>query len=204
MEISVDGLNLTLDDPPPTVGRLIDDLKNRTARSNRVILSIRLDGDDLDPPAQRRIADRPLDEFASLEVETADAKSLCVATLEEAGRHIQPVIDEAGRIGELIDQGKEADALGRMAPCLEVLGTIVAAVEKVSILLELDLNEVAFEGASLADIIGRLSEFLRDLKSSIDARDLVAARDSMKHELPEVASALEQHLSALSSAVAAS
>ncbi len=204
MEISVDGLSLSLEGPPPTVGRLIDELKTRAARSNRVILSIHLDGSDLDIVAQRRVADRPIEDFESLAVETADAKSLCVATLEEAGRHIQPVIDEAGRISELIDQGKEADALGRMAPCLEVLGTIVAAVEKVSILLELDLNEVAVEGASLADIITRLSEFLRSLKSSIDARDLVAARDSMKHELPEVASALEQQLSALSSAVAAS
>jgi hypothetical protein len=204
MDISVDGEKRPFDNPPETIGGLIDEVKTRAARSTRVVLSIRVDGADLDVAAQKRIAQSPICDFSSLAVETADAKSLCVATLEEAGRHIQPVIDEAERIGELIDQGKDGDALGRMAPCLEVLGTIVAAVEKVSILLELDLNEVAFEGASLADIITRLSDFLRSLKSSIDARDLVAARDSMKHELPEIASALEQQLSALSSAVAAS
>ena len=204
MDISVDGHVQPLNPLPRTIGVLLDELRTSAAREHRVILSVRVDGADVDINAQRRIATEPTSRFSAVAVETADAKSLCVATLDEASRHIQPVIDEAARLSDLLDAGRESEALARISPCLEILGTIIAAVEKVSILLELDLHEVAHDGSTLAEVVGRLTDFLRDLKKSIEDRDLVAVRDSMKHELPGVADSLAQQLTALSSVVAAS
>jgi len=204
MEISVDGRTRRLDKLPDTIGELIDDLRESTIENERVILGVRVDGEDLDIAAQRRVASRPAADFSSIEVETADAKTLCIATLEEAGRHIQPVVDESLRISELIDAGRSEESLSRIIPCLEVWGTLIAAVQKVAVLLELDLNEVVTEEATLAEVVSRLAEVLRSLKANIDAHDFVAVRDSMKYEMPEVAGKLDRQLEALSSAVSAS
>ena len=204
MEILVDGKKRHVDPLPDTMGELIHDLKSAAAQANRVVLSIAADGQELDVAAQREIAWKHLEEFSSVSVETADAKVLCLATLEESARHIQPVVDEANRIGELIAAGKDSEALRRIAPCLEVWSTILTAVEKVAVLLELDIREVVSNGASLNTVIEELSQFLHSLKSSIESRDLVAVRDAMKHEMPEIAGRLEAQLGALCSAVSAS
>jgi len=204
MEISVDGRARRLDKLPDTIGELIDDLRESTIENERVILGVRVDGEDLDIAAQRRVASRPAADFSSIEVETADAKTLCIATLEEAGRHIQPVVDESLRISELIDAGRSEESLSRIIPCLEVWGTLIAAVQKVAVLLELDLNEVVTEEVTLAEVVSQLAEVLRALKANIDAHDFVAVRDSMKYEMPEVAGKLDRQLEALSSAVSAS
>ena len=204
MEIAVEGVGCTLDPLPDTIGLVIDVLKSNAARQGRVVLSVRIDGADTNMAGQQQLADRPSEDFSQIEMVTADAKELCVATLEESARHIPPVVEEAERVSDLIDAGEETKALQRLAPLLEVWSTLVAAVEKVSFLLELDLNEVADDGVSLADVIHELSVFLQHLKAGIDSRDLVSVRDSMKHEMPAIAEKLNGQLTALCSAVSAS
>ncbi len=204
MEIIVDGRCRRLEKMPETVGGLLDLLKESVKADQRVVMAVRLNGEELDIQAQQRIAPQRPCELASVEIETADARALCVATLEEAARHIQPLVDECGRIGELIDAGRREESLSRIVPCLEVWSTLIAAVQKVAILLELDLKEVVAEDSTLAEVVMRLAEVLRALTADIDAGDFVAVRDAMKYEMPEVAGKLDSHLEALSSAVSAS
>lgn len=203
MEISIDGERREVALLPATIGTLIDELKTSVGQDDRVVLSVSVDGKEMDICRQQEIADTPAGQFGSVEIETADAKVLCRATLEEAGRHIQPVVDEASRVAELLDAGKDTEAFSRILPCLEVWSTIMAAVEKVAILLELDIREVTTGEASLPEVIQELAEMLRDLKEGIDARDLVAVSDAMKHEMPEVAGKLSEQLAALCSTIAA-
>lgn len=204
MEISVDGHQRRLREIPETIGELIDELKESIIEEDRVILGVCVDGTELDIAAQRDIARKASVDFSSVTIATADARELCVATLEEAARHIQPVVDESLRVSELIDAGRKEEALSRIIPCVEVWSTLIAAVQKVSILLELDLNEVVADDATLAEVIGELAEILRALKANIDAHDTVAVRDAMKFEMPEIAGKLDRQLEALSSAVSAS
>lgn len=203
MEISIDGRTREVEDLPDTIGKLIIGLKNAVGQANRVVLSVSLDGQRIDADGQRRIADRRPGEFSSVSLETADAKVLCLATLEEAAKHIEPVVDEASRIGDLIDAGKDDEALRRIVPCLEVWSTIISAVEKVGILLEIDLDKVATDEATLNAVIEDLAEFLRGLKASVDTHDLVAIRDRMKHEMPEMGARISSQLAALSSVITA-
>ncbi|MCD6405509.1 MAG: hypothetical protein J7M19_06755 [Planctomycetes bacterium] len=203
MEISIDGRAREVEEIPDTIGKLIKNLKNAVGQANRVVLSVSLDGQRMDADGERRIADRPPGEFSCVAVETADAKVLCLATLEEAAKHIEPVIDEASRIGDLIDTGKGDEALRRIVPCLEVWSTIISAVEKVGILLELDFERVITDETTLNGAIEELAEFLRSLKTSVDTHDFVAIRDQMKHEMPEIGARISSQLAALSSVITA-
>ena len=201
MDILIDGENRTVETLPKTMGELIGDLKDAAGRTDRVVLSVSVDGSEMDMTAQEGIAGRPVDDFSSVELGTADSKLLCSATIDEASRHISPIIDEAGRIAALLDEGKDDDARLRIVPCLGVLSMIIAAVEKVSILLSLDLSGISNNGVSMGDVIAELASFLQALKIAIDSGDFVAVRDAMKHELPEIAQKLEEQLAGLSRTV---
>ena len=204
MQVLVDGQAHAFDSMPVTIGGLLKEIRSSVVSQNRVILSINLDGAEMVAPAQVNAAGTPSANHSMLEVVTADARELCAATIEEAARHISPVVDESLRIADLIDAGKEEEALTRIATCLEVWGTIMAAVEKVCMLLGLKLEEVSHRDTTLADDIAGLAGFLQTLQSAIEARDLVGVRDTMKHEMGDVADRLENQLSALCTVVSAS
>lgn len=204
MEVLVDGQARAFDNMPVTIGGLLEEIRSSAVSQNRVILSITLDGAEMVAREQADAAGTPSANHSMLEVITADARELCAATIEEAARHISPVVDESLRIAALIDAGKESEALTRIATCMEVWGTIMAAVEKVCMLLELKLEDVSHRDTTLADDIAGLAGFLQTLQTAIDARDLVGVRDAMKHEMGEVADRLENQLSALCTAVSAS
>lgn len=201
MEISVDGSIRQLDSPPETIGQLILQLKAEVSDTHKMVLSVSLDGAEIDLARQHEIAASPASDFSRLEFETTDGRLLCIATLEEAEKHIQPVLEEAARIADLLDAGKEAEAFSRILPCLAIWSTLIAAIQKCAALMDLDLATVCSGDTSLNDVVARLTDFLADLKSNIDAHDLVAVRDGMKFEMPEIAQMLSDQLSTLCSVV---
>jgi len=203
MEISVDGVAREVPALHGTMGGLIGELKKDVLSQGRVVLAVSVDGRDMALKAQGEIAGRRVDEFSTLSVKTADPRELCLATLEEVSNHIQPIIDEAGRIAELIDQGKEAQALGRIVPCLEVWSAIVRAAQNISELMQVDLNGVTANNESLPESVRALVGLLGELKAGMDARDFVAVRDAMKNRMPEVSGRIAVQLDALFAAVSA-
>jgi hypothetical protein len=204
MIVSVDGHAKALSSTPETLGTLIDELKRAAAKDNRIVMAVRVDGEDADAAAQNELAARPAGEFSSIELQTADARELCVATLAEAARHIPSIVEEGTRLADLIDAGEHATAIQRLSPLFEVWSTLVATVDKVSILLNLDLTQVGENGVTLAEVVVELSAFLQNLKSALDSSDMVAVRDCIKHEMPGVAEKLSGQLSALSASLSAS
>jgi hypothetical protein len=203
MHISVDGTRREAEALPETIGGLISGLKSDLLADGKVVLSVSVDGRVADAEYQREIADRPAADFGEVSVETADPKALCLATLEEVRNHIQPIIDESGRISELIDTGKEAQALGRIIPCVEVWGAIVKAVHNIAQLMQVDINEVATSDEALSETLRSLVDLLQSIRNHMESRDLVSIRDVMKHEMPEVARRVGAQLEGLSNLVAA-
>jgi len=203
MEISVDGNPREVCVLPATVGKLISDIRNDLLDGSRVLLSYSLDGRIVDSEYEREISGMSPGAFKILTLETADPKALCLATLDELRNHIQPIIDESARISELIDTGRDAQALGRIAPCVEVWGAIVKAIHNIAQLMQVETDKVSANDETLSEGLGALVELLQMIKNHMEARDLVSLRDAMKHEMPEVARRIAAHLDALSGQVAA-
>jgi hypothetical protein len=156
----------------------------------------------VDSEYEKQITSSSPSSFGELAVETADPKTLCMATLGEVCNHIQPIIEESARIAELIDTGKEAQALGRIAPCVEVWGAIVKAVHNIAQLMQVDMASVSTGQESLSATLRGLVDLLQAIKNHLDARDMVSIRDTMKHEMPDMALRVSAQLEALSSQVA--
>lgn len=202
MKITIDGNASQTRSASVTIGKLLSDVKNEVLESGRVVLSLCLDGRVVDSDYERQVAMSPPSSFGELTVETADPKALCLATLGEVCNHIQPIIEESARIAELIDTGREAQALGRIAPCVEVWGAIVKAVHNIAQLMQVDMESVSTGQESLSGTLRGLVELLQSIKNQLDARDLVSIRDTMKHEMPDMARRVSGQLEALSSQVA--
>jgi hypothetical protein len=203
MEISVDGSPRQAPAAATTMGPLLAALKEDVLATGRVVLSVQIDGHEADAKKQADVADASVGEFSNLRLQTADPKALCIATLEEVANHIQPIVDEAGRIAELIDTSKETQAMTRIGPCLDVWAAIIRAVQNIAELMQVRLAEVATEQETLPASIEALVGVLEELKASVNARDFVSTRDIMKNRMPEVSRRIAAQLGALLAAVAA-
>lgn len=203
MEVSVDGARLDIASRPITIGTLIRDAKETVISRGRVILSVSIDGREMDAEAEREIADKPVTGFRRLVLETAHPRDLCIETLQEVARHIQPVIDEGARISELIDTGKEKAAFDRIVPCLEVWAAILSAMQKVATLMDIDIAKISADGESLPEGVKGVIGFLQGMRDALAERDLVSVRDALKHQMPQVARRMTAQVEALSAAVAA-
>ena len=151
MKILVDDKRQDMRPLPKTMGNLIADLRTAVTNAGRIVLTISVDGRELSEDEERKIAAEPIARFGAVAVTTSEPKALCLSILEEVGRHIQPIIDECDRIASLIDAGKEMPALERILPCIEVWGTILATVQKVSGLMQVNINEVSTDQEALSD-----------------------------------------------------
>jgi hypothetical protein len=203
MKILVDGKRQDMRPLPKTMGNLIADLRTAVTNAGRIVLKVSVDGRELSEGDEAKIASHPISGFGTVAVATSDPKTLCVSTLEEVSRHIQPVIDECERIANLIDAGKELAALERILPCIEVWGAILATVQKVSILMHVNVSEVSADNEGLSEAIAGVGRLLGGLKTSIDSHDIVSVRDAMKYEMPEIAKRVAGQIQALSAAIAA-
>ena len=201
MQIKVDGKNQEDKFSAKTAGKLLSEMRQAVTSAGRVITSIEVDGKELSQAEEKKMASARVKEFNLIEVRTAEPRELCLATLQEVGRHIQPIIDESARIASLIDTGKEVQAFERILPCLEVWSAILAAVQKIAALMQVDVKQISSAQEPLSESVGALVRFLQCLKTSIDGQDLVAVRDAMKHEMPEVAARISAQISALSAAI---
>lgn len=202
MEIQVDGSRQEVQPLPATIGQLVSELRGAVTTAGKVVISVTVDGREMNEGEEVRISAQPVEEFANVSVLTAEPRVLCIETLEEVSRHVEPVIDECNRIADLIDAGKEAPAFERIVPCMEVWGAILGAVQKIAVLMEIDLENVGTEDETLTDSVTALVSFLQSLKGRIDSHDLVSVRDAMKHEMPEIADRISRQLTALSTAIA--
>jgi hypothetical protein len=198
MQISVDGAQRETDVSPGTMGRLISNIKSDLLATGKVVLSLSVDGRAIDAEYERQICELPVEKFGELSVETADSKKLCLATLDEVHHHIAPIIDEAVRISDLLDAGKQEQALGRVISCTEVWGAIVKAVHNIAQLMQIDIDQVRAGDQSLRETLRSVVALLQTIKNHMDSRDFVGIRDTMKHEIPEVAKRFDAQLTALS------
>ncbi len=203
MNVHIDGICQDPDTQAVTIGRLLSDIRRDALSSGRIVCGISLDGNAVDTQYERCVSEQSVENFSELVVETADPKTLCLATLGEVARHILPIIEESGRIGDLIDSGKEVQALGRIVPCMEAWGAIVKAIHDIAQLMEVDMDEIAAEDESLSQSLRSLVELLQSIRSAMDARDMVTIRDAMKHEMTAFAKRVNTQLEALTSLVAA-
>jgi hypothetical protein len=181
----------------------LSDIRRDVLSSGRIVCAISLDGNAIDAQYEESIAEESVENFGGLIIETADPKTLCLATLEEVAHHILPIVEESARISELIDSGKEVQALGRIVPCMEVWGAIVKAVHDIAQLMDVDMDDIASEDESLSQSLRSLVDLLHNIKSAMDAHDMVTIRDAMKHEMTAFAKRVSTQLEALTSLVAA-
>lgn len=203
MKILVDDKRQDMRPLPKTMGNLIADLRTAVTNAGRIVLTISVDGRELSEDEERKIGPEPITRFGAVAVATSEPRALCLSILEEVGRHIQPIIDECDRIASLIDSGKELPALERILPCIEVWGTILATVQKVSGLMQVNINEVSTDKEALSEAVAGLVRLLQSLKASIDSHDMVSVRDAMKYEMPEIAKRISGQVQALSAAISA-
>ncbi len=203
MQVTIDGTPRETNGLPSSIGRLISELKSDLLAAGKVVLSVSIDGKVIDAQYEREISTLPVDSFTELCVETADPKSLCLATLDEVRNHVQPIIDESARISDLIDSGRQTQALGRIIPCIEVWGAIVKAVHNIAQLMQVNTAEVSAGQETLSDTLRALVDLLQSIKNHMDSQDMVSLRDAMKHEMPDVARRIGAQLESLSALVSA-
>ena len=180
----------TLDDKPlgsaaGTLGELLAAARARLG-NDRLVVEVRADGRPLGADEIEDRMPRPLTEGESLELVSADARTLATSTLDAA-------LDRLGALG-----AQQADAADRLqgdepgaafsllgdalAGWLEVSGAVTRCCE----LTGVELGSLEAGGGTGAGAAAELADRLREVRTQIQARDTIALADSLAYVWPEV------------------
>lgn len=166
-----------------TVSQLLSEI--RAADGDRLVVVMRLDGQEVTGEAIEQLRIAPLDGPGRLELETESARLLAARTLGEVANMLEDTRPSHAAIAELLAGGKTPKAMELLTSCLTVWNAADQSLQNASRLVGLDLDAPAGPGRP-AEMIGQLREHLQLIKHGLEIRDFVAISDLVEHDMPQI------------------
>ena len=160
--------------PPVVVGSVGDAYEssvNLAVRLGLTVLDLRLDKQAVPALDRVRIFERPVADFAEMDLETVDTRQLVRAAVAEARNHLVPCREALQSAHGLLAAGQYVRALKTLKPTLEVWMSVCKVVTKAAILIGSDLSRPIVDGASIEDSQKRIVAILEQTRLVFESRD---------------------------------
>ncbi len=190
MDIYIDDMPLAA---PPSVrcaGELLTELRRR--ESDRLVVAIHLDGQEVPAEGLAALRHRPLDGPGRLDLTTESIRDLTARTLGQVIELLDQGRPHHQAIAELLAAGLTARAMERLTACFNIWDAAESALTRIAQLTGLDLDQ-----PTPARHIEALRTHLSALRSALEARDFVAVADLVEAEMPALTDAWQDLLTAL-------
>lgn len=195
----LDGLQIT--DLPgrsgTTVAELLDEVRRRVQKAGRLLLGIRVDGDDVLADQLDHVLPRAAAEYRRLDFVSAEPRALAIDILNQAREAFSITRRVRESIADRITAGQTADAMADLAQCFSIWSQTNDAVAKTATLLGIELESIEASGRAAGEWISEITTRLRDLKKTLESGDLVLLADILRFELTETLEAWDDVMAAL-------
>lgn len=183
MDVFLDGKPL---DRPALQGQTVSQLLSeiRAADGDRLVVVMRLDGQEVTGEAIEQLRLAPLDGPGRLELQTESARLLAARTLGEVANMLEDTRPSHAAIAELLAGGNTPKAMELLTSCLTVWNAADQSLQNASRLVDLNLDAPVAGGP--AEMIGQLREHLHRIKHGLEIRDFVAISDLVEHDMPQI------------------
>lgn len=157
----------------------------RAEAEGRIIVEIHADGQPVEEADLSEPPDR--DPYAAeLRMLSVEPRSFLQATLMDGAEALEDARQGQRRAGELLQQGKAAEAMSAIADAIGIWQMARRIVQDGAALLETDATGLLGRGDDDPDeLLTTLAELLDDLKQAMGCEDWSAAADVLAYDLDE-------------------
>lgn len=173
MPVTVDDQSL----PADRLGlRTVGEVLSHLRQQNRLVVQVLVDGEEPDLTQMSALRARPLGEH-SVYIETTAPDELATQILREVTQQLEQTDSLRESAVELLRQNQANRALEKLAGCFAAWHSAQQSVQQIAELLSIDLQHVRIDGQSLAEVLSRFAEQLRELRRALENRDYVLLGD---------------------------
>lgn len=186
MEIFVDDKPCPIDvSASQTVGDVLDQILQQARAAGRAVLSVRIDGAEIDGEGLARVLADKTDAYARLDFVTGMAADLAVDALSRVQAMLMELRPAGEQAVEKLNQGQTAEAMDLLGHYFDGWRQAHQAVSQSAQLLHVDLGAMSVDGAPVSDLFKQAVEQLGQLKEALESRDHVTVADILSYEFGE-------------------
>ncbi len=181
MILTLDGERRALPDRTDSLAALLDASRS-VLPDDHIIVSVRVNGEELVNDALATQLTTAVAADAQIDLESAPRGSVVAEALRGLLDRLAALEDYAPEFATKLRTRAASVCSGELNPFLECWQDVTRTLSDGGALLQRDLT--ALSGESLAEALAALSATLRDLRSAVDARDVVFIADILEYEQP--------------------
>ena len=175
-----------------SLGSVLLNVQDNDIMDNHVLASIWIDGDELTADRLSEWRDRPISDFSEAKIEAPSRNEMALLGLCSVIDALNDSITHRNKLVDDICQGRAGQAVGDLSDYLSTWNGLQQTIGSVTRLLEVEisgLEEYCQElGSPLEEQVQNLNEQLTELKSALEAGDLVLIGDIIEYEFGELTS----------------
>jgi hypothetical protein len=175
-----------------TVGQVLAHLQ----RKNRLVVNVLIDGRSPDLERMGSLRQSPLNGHTVF-IETADPSEMARGVLAAVGEQLLDADRLRTEAADLLQQNQNMRAMEKLAGCFSAWQNAQQSIEGVAQLMRMDLGTIVVDGRIIPDFLVDFAEQLRQIKSSLEARDFVMLSDILVYETTQAAAQWRAILAAL-------
>lgn len=185
--VLVDGSRLETEcDPAVALSDVVELIRKDWQSDDRILVAIRCDDEEVIGEELESILDTPLSEFDRVEFQTGSARDLAGDVLEHVSALLIETREIQSQVVDLLGQGSTPRAMELLSGCFGVWKQAQEGLSRAAEVLNLDLDTVEFEGATIGAFVEELAAALRKVRESLKTRDYVMLADVLAYELEPI------------------
>ena len=185
--VLVDGARLDTDcGTEPSLSDVVESIRKDWQADDRILVAIRCDDEEVVGEELEAILGTPLSEFGRVEFQTGSARGLAGDVLEHVSAMLIEASEVQSQVVELLGQGSTPRAMDLLSGCFAVWKQAQEGLSQAAEVLNLDLDTVEFEGATVGEFVEELAAALRKIRESLTTRDYVMLADVLAYELEPI------------------
>jgi hypothetical protein len=173
-----------------TLGTALLTVQDEKLREDEIIAQISIDGQPLTAELLSQWKDRPIQDFNETRIEAPLKSEYTIASLRTLSEALTESKTDREQISDCISRGQTNEALQKLTTYLQFWQASQQSLGCASRLLEADLKTFEYFEAGQPKTAGvtirNLTDQLRELKSALEAGDLVLLGDILDYEFSEI------------------
>ena len=193
MKLLLNGQELTEIEPAPTtLGAALVTVQEQHITDDQVISTVYVDGEPLTAERLAEWRNRPVDDFEEAHIESLKRNILAAQGLRIVAQGLDQSRTDREQIVEHLGQGRSTEAMNMLNGYLQVWNTTQQSLAGAGRLMEIRLETIEVNAHSsetddeqvrpLLELFHRLTKQLKELKSALEAQDLVLVGDILEYE----------------------
>lgn len=175
---------------PGKAGQTVAELANEVCQKDaepgsRLVVGIRCNGEQVANDQLDQVLASPAEQFDSIELLTQPIASLVKATLSQAIELFEQSADNRRKAADLMTEGRQTEAMGRLQSFLEVWRQVQDSVLMCGQAMQIDLESLKVNNLNLISILEMIKDQLNNLKAAMESGDYVVVGDILRYELEE-------------------